>query len=122
MYETDGLCFPAFLSFSLCSPLQPLLPSSLSVEDAAMLLQQVMRPFGKHTAAVVFSDTVVVSEKFLTDCTALFSERMHQKAEKVFRTLSRLPILTALSPREHRLIASGKCRKQCDRPGIDHLT
>ncbi|XP_031222337.1 E3 UFM1-protein ligase 1 isoform X2 [Mastomys coucha] len=60
----------------------PLLPSSLSVEDAAMLLQQVMRPFGKLASATVFSDTVVVSEKFINDCTGLFSERMHQKAEK----------------------------------------
>nr|BAC27976.1 unnamed protein product [Mus musculus] len=62
--------------------ISPLLPSSLSVEDAAMLLQQVMRPFGKLASAIVFSDTVVVSEKFITDCTGLFSERMHQKAEK----------------------------------------
>ncbi|XP_052032127.1 E3 UFM1-protein ligase 1 [Apodemus sylvaticus] len=62
--------------------ISPLLPSSLSVEDAAMLLQQVMRPFGKHAAAVVFSDTVVVSEKFINDCTGLFSEQMHHKAEK----------------------------------------
>lgn len=62
--------------------ISPLLPSSLSVEDAAMLLQQVMRPFGKHSSATVFSDTVVVSEKFINDCTKLFSERMHQKAEK----------------------------------------
>lgn len=62
--------------------ISPLLPSSLSVEDAAMLLQQVMRPFGKHASATVFSDTVVVSEKFINDCTKLFSERMHQKAEK----------------------------------------
>uniref|UniRef100_A0A8C6I9N9 E3 UFM1-protein ligase 1 n=1 Tax=Mus spicilegus TaxID=10103 RepID=A0A8C6I9N9_MUSSI len=62
--------------------ISPLLPSSLSVEDAAMLLQQVMRPFGKLASAIVFSDTVVVSEKFINDCTGLFSERMHQKAEK----------------------------------------
>ncbi|XP_023373997.1 E3 UFM1-protein ligase 1 [Otolemur garnettii] len=60
----------------------PLLPSSLSVEDAAILLQQVMRAFSKQTSAVVFSDTVVVSEKFINDCTELFSEPMHQKAEK----------------------------------------
>ncbi|XP_004372462.1 E3 UFM1-protein ligase 1 isoform X1 [Trichechus manatus latirostris] len=60
----------------------PLLPSSLSVEDAAMLLQQVMRAFSKQTSAVVFSDTVVVSEKFINDCIELFSELMHQKAEK----------------------------------------
>ncbi|XP_028733817.1 E3 UFM1-protein ligase 1 [Peromyscus leucopus] len=62
--------------------ISPLLPSSLSVEDAAMLLQQVMRPFSKQASAVVFNDTVVVSEKFINDCTELFSERMHQKAEK----------------------------------------
>ncbi|XP_052572307.1 E3 UFM1-protein ligase 1 isoform X2 [Peromyscus californicus insignis] len=62
--------------------ISPLLPSSLSVEDAAMLLQQVMRPFSKQVSAVVFNDTVVVSEKFINDCTELFSERMHQKAEK----------------------------------------
>ncbi|XP_029800670.1 E3 UFM1-protein ligase 1 isoform X2 [Suricata suricatta] len=60
----------------------PLLPSSLSVEDAAMLLQQVMRAFSKQASAVVFSDTVVVSEKFINNCTELFSELMHQKAEK----------------------------------------
>ncbi|XP_055981275.1 E3 UFM1-protein ligase 1 isoform X2 [Sorex fumeus] len=60
----------------------PLLPTSLSVEDAAMLLQQVMRSFNKQASAVVFSDTVVVSEKFINDCTELFSELMHQKAEK----------------------------------------
>ncbi|XP_054992835.1 E3 UFM1-protein ligase 1 isoform X2 [Sorex araneus] len=60
----------------------PLLPTSLSVEDAAMLLQQVMRSFNKQASAVVFSDTVVVSEKFINDCAELFSELMHQKAEK----------------------------------------
>ncbi|XP_055459240.1 E3 UFM1-protein ligase 1 [Psammomys obesus] len=62
--------------------ISPLLPSSLSTEDAAMLLQQVMRPFSKQASAVIFSDTVVVSEKFVSDCTELFSERMRQKAEK----------------------------------------
>uniref|UniRef100_A0A8C0WP43 E3 UFM1-protein ligase 1 n=1 Tax=Castor canadensis TaxID=51338 RepID=A0A8C0WP43_CASCN len=62
--------------------ISPLLPSSITVEDAAMLLQQVMRPFNKQALAVVFSDTVVVSEKFINDCTELFSELMHQKAEK----------------------------------------
>ncbi|KAM6185683.1 E3 UFM1-protein ligase 1 [Rhynchocyon petersi] len=60
----------------------PLLPSSLSVEDASMLLQQVMRTFSKQASALIFSDTVVVSEKFVNDCTELFSELMHQKAEK----------------------------------------
>jgi hypothetical protein len=59
-----------------------------------MLLQQVMRPFGKLASAIVFSDTVVVSEKFITDCTGLFSERMHQKAEKVLQMFLHLLILT----------------------------
>uniref|UniRef100_A0A8D2JEM5 E3 UFM1-protein ligase 1 n=1 Tax=Sciurus vulgaris TaxID=55149 RepID=A0A8D2JEM5_SCIVU len=62
--------------------ISPLLPSSLSVEDSAILLQQVMRAFSKQASAIVFSDTVVVSEKFINDCTGLFSELMHQKAEK----------------------------------------
>ncbi|XP_011810563.1 PREDICTED: E3 UFM1-protein ligase 1 isoform X2 [Colobus angolensis palliatus] len=62
--------------------IEPLLPTSLSVEDAAILLQQVMRAFSKQASAVVFSDTVVVSEKFINDCTELFRELMHQKAEK----------------------------------------
>ncbi|XP_024615094.1 E3 UFM1-protein ligase 1 [Neophocaena asiaeorientalis asiaeorientalis] len=60
----------------------PLLPSSLSVEDAAILLQHVMRTLSKQALAVVFSDTIVVSEKFINDCTELFSDLMHQKAEK----------------------------------------
>ncbi|XP_037698632.1 E3 UFM1-protein ligase 1 isoform X2 [Choloepus didactylus] len=60
----------------------PLLPSSLSAEDVAILLQQVMRAFSKQASATVFSDTVVVSEKFINDCIELFNELMHQKAEK----------------------------------------
>uniref|UniRef100_G1NLH9 E3 UFM1-protein ligase 1 n=1 Tax=Meleagris gallopavo TaxID=9103 RepID=G1NLH9_MELGA len=43
-----------------------LLPSSLSVEDVGILLH----------------DTIVVSEKFLSSCTDLFSDTMKQKAEK----------------------------------------
>lgn len=62
--------------------ISPLLPSSLSVEDAAMLLQQVMRAFSKQASGVVFSNTVVVSEKFINNCVKLFSEQMHQKAVK----------------------------------------
>ncbi|XP_010946721.1 E3 UFM1-protein ligase 1 isoform X2 [Camelus ferus] len=64
----------------------PLLPSSLSVEDAAILLQHVMRALSKQASAVVFSDTIVVSEKYLNDCMELFSELMHQKAEKEMKT------------------------------------
>nr|XP_028578839.1 E3 UFM1-protein ligase 1 [Podarcis muralis] len=60
----------------------PLLPSSFSVEDASMLLQQVMRSFSKQPSTLVFGDTNVVSEKFINSCTDLFSDLMHQKAEK----------------------------------------
>uniref|UniRef100_A0A8C2SPY0 E3 UFM1-protein ligase 1 n=1 Tax=Coturnix japonica TaxID=93934 RepID=A0A8C2SPY0_COTJA len=59
-----------------------LLPSSLSVEDVGILLQQVMRPLNKNSSGLVFSDTIVVSEKFLSSCTELFSDMMKQKAEK----------------------------------------
>nr|XP_034965254.1 E3 UFM1-protein ligase 1 isoform X2 [Zootoca vivipara] len=60
----------------------PLLPSSFSVEDASMLLQQVMRSFSKQPSTLVFGDTTVVSEKFINSCADLFSDLMHQKAEK----------------------------------------
>lgn len=87
--------------FSLCFCFQPLLPSSLSVEDAAMLLQQVMRAFSKQASAVVFSDTVVVSEKFINNCTELFGELMHQKAGKVSQISFLLLILIGFSRQNH---------------------
>uniref|UniRef100_A0A803VTD5 E3 UFM1-protein ligase 1 n=1 Tax=Ficedula albicollis TaxID=59894 RepID=A0A803VTD5_FICAL len=60
-----------------------LLPSSLSVEDVGILLQQVMRSLNKSSSGLVFSDTIAVSEKFLSSCADLFSDLMQQKAEKV---------------------------------------
>ncbi|XP_068016508.1 E3 UFM1-protein ligase 1 isoform X3 [Melanerpes formicivorus] len=59
-----------------------LLPSSLSVEDVGILLQQVMRSLIKNSSSLVFSDTIVVSERFVSSCAELFSDRMQQKAEK----------------------------------------
>ncbi|KFP70875.1 E3 UFM1-protein ligase 1, partial [Acanthisitta chloris] len=59
-----------------------LLPSSLSGEDAGILLQQVMRSLNKNSSGLVFNDTIAVSEKFLSSCADLFSDIMHQKAEK----------------------------------------
>ncbi|CAM2111984.1 E3 UFM1-protein ligase 1 [Caretta caretta] len=59
-----------------------LLPSSLSIEDSGILLQQVMRSFNKHLSTIIFGDTIVVSEKFINSCTDLFTELMHHKAEK----------------------------------------
>ncbi|XP_028903049.1 E3 UFM1-protein ligase 1 [Ornithorhynchus anatinus] len=64
----------------------PLLPSSLSEEDVGMLLQQVMRSFNRHPSGLIFSDTIVVSEKFLSSCLGLFDELMHQKAEKEMKS------------------------------------
>lgn len=42
-----------------------------------------MRSLNKNSSGLVFSDTIVVSEKFLSSCTDLFSDMMKQKAEKV---------------------------------------
>ncbi|XP_078504358.1 E3 UFM1-protein ligase 1 [Lissotriton helveticus] len=64
----------------------PLLPSCLSVEDAAILLQQVMRSFNKQSTAKIFGDTVVVSEQFISSCSALFSELMHHRAEQEMKS------------------------------------
>lgn len=62
--------------------LQPLLPSSLSMEDVGMLIHQAMRSTNVHTAARLLGDTVVVSEKFISGCLVLFEEAMQRKAEK----------------------------------------
>ncbi|XP_069462524.1 E3 UFM1-protein ligase 1 isoform X2 [Ambystoma mexicanum] len=64
----------------------PLLPSCLSVEDAAILLQQVMRSVNKQSTASIFGDTVVVSEKFIRSCSDLFNDLMHRKAEKEMKS------------------------------------
>ncbi|XP_038655481.1 E3 UFM1-protein ligase 1 isoform X2 [Scyliorhinus canicula] len=61
---------------------QPLLPSSFSVEDASILLQQMMRTMQKHSAPRIFGDTIVVSEQFIGSCVSLFEQMMQHKAEK----------------------------------------
>ncbi|XP_078398407.1 E3 UFM1-protein ligase 1 isoform X2 [Cetorhinus maximus] len=62
--------------------IQPLLPSSFSVEDASILLQQMMRTMQKHSASRIFGDTIVVSEQFIGSCASLFEQMMQHKAEK----------------------------------------
>ncbi|KAM8953976.1 E3 UFM1-protein ligase 1 isoform 2-T2 [Pelodytes ibericus] len=64
----------------------PLLPSCFSMEDAGMILQQVMRTLNKPSSAQVFGDTVVVSEKFITECSNIFNDLMHHKAEKEMKS------------------------------------
>uniref|UniRef100_UPI00398EE0A2 E3 UFM1-protein ligase 1 isoform X2 n=1 Tax=Pristiophorus japonicus TaxID=55135 RepID=UPI00398EE0A2 len=62
--------------------IQPLLPSSFSVEDASIMLQQTMRTMHKQSASRIFGDTIVVSEQFISSCAALFEQMMQHKAEK----------------------------------------
>ncbi|KAJ8275053.1 hypothetical protein COCON_G00096780 [Conger conger] len=62
--------------------LQPMLPSCLSPEDISILLNQVLRTANVQSSARIVSGTVVVSEKFLSSCLALFDESMQQRAVK----------------------------------------
>ncbi|TDH00035.1 hypothetical protein EPR50_G00183220 [Perca flavescens] len=62
--------------------IQPILPSCLSLEDIGMLISQAMRNTNVQSSARVLGDTVVVSEKFLSNCLSLFDEAMQQKAQK----------------------------------------
>ncbi|XP_018414311.1 PREDICTED: E3 UFM1-protein ligase 1 [Nanorana parkeri] len=59
-----------------------LLPSCLSVEDASILLQQVMRKLNKSSSSRIFGDTIIISEKFISECAGLFNDLMQHKAEK----------------------------------------
>ena len=60
-----------------------MLPSSLSQEDVGMLVSQALRNAGVTTSARVLGDSVVVSEKFISGCLALFDDAMQMKAHKV---------------------------------------
>lgn len=48
-----------------------------------MLINQAMRNTNVQSSARVLGDTVVMSEKFISNCLTLFDEVMHQKAQKV---------------------------------------
>ncbi|MED6236034.1 E3 UFM1-protein ligase 1 [Ataeniobius toweri] len=62
--------------------LQSVLPSCLSMEDIGMLINQAMRNANVQSHARVLGGTVVVSEKFISNCQSLFEEAMQQKAQK----------------------------------------
>lgn len=62
--------------------IQPILPSCLSTEDIGMLISQAMRNSNVQSAARVLGGTVVISEKFISNCLLLFDEAMQQKAQK----------------------------------------
>ncbi|KAL4649055.1 E3 UFM1-protein ligase 1 [Arapaima gigas] len=61
---------------------QTMLPSCLSIEDIGILLNQVMRSINVQSSARTLCGTMVVSEKFLSSCMALFDQAMQQKAQK----------------------------------------
>ncbi|KAL6096208.1 ufl1 [Pungitius sinensis] len=62
--------------------IQTILPSCLSMEDVGMLINQAMRNTNVLSSARVLGETVVVSEKFLSNCLSLFDDAMQQKAQK----------------------------------------
>ncbi|CAG5950453.1 unnamed protein product [Menidia menidia] len=62
--------------------LQPVLPSCLSMEDMGILINQAMRNTNIQSSARLLGGTVVVSEKFISNCLSLFDEAMQQKAKK----------------------------------------
>uniref|UniRef100_A0A8C8LQW9 E3 UFM1-protein ligase 1 n=1 Tax=Oncorhynchus tshawytscha TaxID=74940 RepID=A0A8C8LQW9_ONCTS len=61
---------------------QPILPSCLSMEDVGIIINEAMRTTNVLSTARVLGDTVVVSEKFISNCLCLFEETMQHKAQK----------------------------------------
>ncbi|KAK2856657.1 hypothetical protein Q5P01_005392 [Channa striata] len=70
------------VSSATWTDIQPILPSCLSVEDTGMLINQAMRNTNVQSSARVLGGTVVVSEKFISNCLSLFGDAMQQKAQK----------------------------------------
>ncbi|KAK6297301.1 hypothetical protein J4Q44_G00318840 [Coregonus suidteri] len=61
---------------------QPILPSCLSMEDVGIIINEAMRKTNVQSTARILGDTVVVSEKFISNCLSLFDEAMQHKAQK----------------------------------------
>uniref|UniRef100_A0A8C7UA70 E3 UFM1-protein ligase 1 n=1 Tax=Oncorhynchus mykiss TaxID=8022 RepID=A0A8C7UA70_ONCMY len=61
---------------------QPILPSCLSMEDVGIIINEAMRTTNVLSTARVLGDTVVISEKFISNCLCLFEETMQHKAQK----------------------------------------
>ncbi|KAM6954655.1 E3 UFM1-protein ligase 1 [Aplochiton taeniatus] len=64
------------------SDIEPILPSCLSEEDIGILINQAMRNTNVQSSARVLGGTVVVSEKFISNCLTLFDDAMQLKAQK----------------------------------------
>ncbi|GCB77247.1 hypothetical protein scyTo_0015633, partial [Scyliorhinus torazame] len=93
---------------------QPLLPSSFSVEDASILLQQMMRTMQKHSAPRIFGDTIVVSEQFIGSCVSLFEQMMQHKAEKEVQN-NHAHVLTEEDLKQAAIIAESMISVKKDR-------
>ncbi|CAB1418321.1 unnamed protein product [Pleuronectes platessa] len=70
------------VSSATWTDIQPILPSCLSMEDVGILINQAMRNTDVQSSARVLGGTVVVSEKFISNCLSLFDDAMQQKAQK----------------------------------------
>uniref|UniRef100_A0A667ZR72 E3 UFM1-protein ligase 1 n=1 Tax=Myripristis murdjan TaxID=586833 RepID=A0A667ZR72_9TELE len=70
------------VSSATWTDIQPILPSCLSMEDVGMLISQAMRNANVQSSARLLGGTVVVSEKFISNCVSLFDEAMQHKAQK----------------------------------------
>lgn len=60
-----------------------------------MLINQAMRNTNVQSSARVLGGTVVVSEKFISNCLSVFEESMQNKAQKVRRPLEHISIETS---------------------------
>lgn len=70
------------VSSATWTDIQPILPSCLTMEDVGILINQAMRNTNVQSSAKVLGETVVVSEKFISNCLSVFEEAMQQKAQK----------------------------------------
>ncbi|XP_064629084.1 E3 UFM1-protein ligase 1-like [Lineus longissimus] len=62
--------------------IMPILPSSISMSDAALLLQQILK---SKKDISMFCDTVAASDKFISSCKKPFMDMMGPKAEKAVK-------------------------------------
>ncbi|KAM3931953.1 E3 UFM1-protein ligase 1 isoform 2-T2 [Leptodactylus fuscus] len=90
--------------------IEPLLPSCFSVEDSSILLQQVMRALNKNSAQI-FGDNIVVSEKFINECSSIFNDLMQHKAEKEMKN-SPVFLVTEEDLKQAALLENAMGRKE----------
>lgn len=56
------------------------------MEDVGIIINEAMRKTNVQSTARILGDTVVVSDKFISNCLSLFDEAMQHKALKVKHT------------------------------------